>query len=172
MRFIISFPRRGKLLSFWLQVVAAILVGSSGLVAANPPSAQLASPVNGSFAVAPAVVALQATATDTDGTIQTVEFFTGTNSLSILSNAPFRFIWTNPPAGAYELTAVATDNDSLSVTSAVTALTILTNGSSVRVMPLGDSLTSGEGYLANLEYHGAYRIRLRQMDCQWILSAH
>ena len=85
----------------------------------RPPSVNLSTPANGAVFPAPANILIVASAFDSDGflTIQTVEFFEGTNSLGVTTNfptlnpiGPFFVRWTKVPAGAYELTAKATDD--------------------------------------------------------------
>jgi hypothetical protein len=85
----------------------------------RPPRVQLVNPPGGAVFPAPADILLVANAADEDGymTIQTVEFFEGTNSLGIRTNfptmnplGPFFLQWTNVPAGNYVLTAKATDD--------------------------------------------------------------
>jgi alpha-tubulin suppressor-like RCC1 family protein len=52
------------------------------------------------------------------------QFFEGTTSLGIVTNAPYNLIWSNAPDGSYALTAVAVGNSGLSSTSAVVNFTI------------------------------------------------
>jgi hypothetical protein len=85
----------------------------------QPPTVQIFTPTDGESFVAPANIFIAAQAQDLDGylTIQFVEFFAGSMSLSIRTNyptldptGPFKLYWTNVPAGEYVLTAKATDN--------------------------------------------------------------
>ncbi|MBI3878789.1 MAG: tandem-95 repeat protein [Verrucomicrobia bacterium] len=126
--------------------------------AGAPPSVALTSPLHGAYAVAPATVRFTATASDSDGSVTNVEFYSGTNKLASVTNAPYQFAWTGVAAGSYSLTAVARDNSGLATTSAVASITVLTNGSAIKVMPLGDSITEGGGFSS--PYPGAYRVRL------------
>ncbi|MBI3880830.1 MAG: tandem-95 repeat protein [Verrucomicrobia bacterium] len=123
--------------------------------AANaPPSVRLTSPLHGAFATIPARLSLVASASDSDGSVTKVEFYDGTNQVAAVTNAPFAFSWTNASAGNHDLTAVATDNGGLSTTSAAASVSVLTNGATVKVMPLGDSITDG------FTSPGGYRVRL------------
>lgn len=76
-------------------------------------------------------IALTADAFDPDGTIARVEFFDGTNKLTELTNAPYSFLWTNPPLGIHPLTARAWDNLGTNKTSAVVTVFVVTTGGSV-----------------------------------------
>ena len=90
-----------------------------------PPTVSLTSPPNGSTFTAPASITLTATAADSDGTIQKVEFFHGgTNLIATVTTAPYTFPWTGVPQGSYVLTAVATDNQTVATTSAPVNVTV------------------------------------------------
>lgn len=75
-----------------------------------PPSVQLISPESGSDHVAPANLSLIAQASDSDGSIASVDFYNGETLLASATTAPYAFDWTNVPAGSYEITARATDD--------------------------------------------------------------
>jgi hypothetical protein len=55
-------------------------------------------------------VAINATATDTDGSIVKVEFFDGTTKLGEDTTSPYSFSWTPATSGSHTIKAVATDN--------------------------------------------------------------
>src|SRR5205814_1879070 len=76
------------------------------------PIVQWLSPANQSILQEPQPVTLQAAASDLDGTVVRVEFRDGTNSLGVVSNAPYNLVWSNPTAGTHILSAVATDDQS------------------------------------------------------------
>ena len=85
----------------------------------SPPTVSMTSPANGANFNAPASMTLTATASDSDGTIQKVDFYYGgTNLITTVTTPPYTFNWTNVPQGSYTLTAVATDNQNASTTSA------------------------------------------------------
>ncbi|MHB9130668.1 MAG: Ig-like domain-containing protein [Armatimonadota bacterium] len=78
----------------------------------NPPWVDITSPANGTvYATPPATVTLTASATDTDGTIDRVEFYHGETLLGTATTAPYSYTWTEVPAGSYTLTAKAYDNE-------------------------------------------------------------
>lgn len=68
-------------------------------------------------------VLLEATASDSDGTITKVEFFAGATKLGEKTSAPWTFNW-QPANGTYSLTARATDNDNASTTSTARSITV------------------------------------------------
>jgi RHS repeat-associated protein len=90
-----------------------------------PPTASLTSPTSGATFTAPASIQLTATASDSDGTIQKVEFFHGgTNLIATITTAPYTFAWTGVAQGSYTLTAVATDNLNATTTSAPVTIAV------------------------------------------------
>jgi glucose/arabinose dehydrogenase/type 1 glutamine amidotransferase len=84
----------------------------------NPPSVTLTAPPANAVFSTTTPITFSATASDQDGTIRKVEFFQNGNLLATVSNAPFKFTWTNAPADNYLLVARATDNVGNSTTSA------------------------------------------------------
>jgi RHS repeat-associated protein len=79
---------------------------------------------NQSSQTAPAVVTLNATATDSDGTIAKVEFYNGATLLGTATQEPYSFVWNDVAAGTYTLTARATDNLGLVKTSPASVITV------------------------------------------------
>lgn len=98
----------------------------------RPPAVEIVMPQDGATFPAPADIWISAHASDSDGFVRTVEFFAGNNSLGITTNNPmagnpinpFMVHWTNVPAGQYELTAVATDDDGAATRSRGVRITV------------------------------------------------
>ncbi len=82
------------------------------------PSVSLTNPVNNDT-ISGTTVTIEATASDTDGSVTNVQFYSGNTLLGGDATAPYSFAWSNVFPGAYVLKAVATDDDGLSTTSAV-----------------------------------------------------
>ena len=76
----------------------------------QPPASSLTAPGAGAVYTAPALVAITANASDTDGTVTMVEFYAGATLIGSDATAPYSMSWNNVPAGLYALTAVARDN--------------------------------------------------------------
>ena len=89
------------------------------------PGVALTSPVNNATFTAPATIALTASASDTDGSVSIVEFYTGATKIGERTASPYTITWSNVTAGAYSLVAKATDNLGATTTSA--AITIQVN---------------------------------------------
>ena len=103
---------------------AVVTIAESGLVTNPPPRVRIVSPEGGRKFAAPANIQIVARADDSNGTVSTVEFFEGTNSLGVTTNmtainplGPFVLVWSNVVAGEYSLTARATDDQGASSTS-------------------------------------------------------
>jgi beta-glucanase (GH16 family) len=75
----------------------------------NLPTVAITSPLPGSSLPAGDIV-INATASDSDGTITTVEFRNGTTLLGADTTAPYSFTWAAVPAGCATITAKAIDN--------------------------------------------------------------
>jgi hypothetical protein len=80
------------------------------VIANNAPTVTLTTPTNGAIFTQPANITLTATASDSDGTIQSVQFLNGATVLNTDAASPYSFNWTNVAAGTYTITALATDN--------------------------------------------------------------
>ena len=82
------------------------------------PSVSITAPANGAAFTAPVTVDITASASDSDGTVASVQFFANGSALATDTTSPFSFAWSSMPGGTYTLTAVATDNQGLTATSA------------------------------------------------------
>jgi hypothetical protein len=85
----------------------------------NPPVAAITNPANNSVFRTGANIGIGASASESGGTISQVQFFQGATSLGVVTSAPYTMTWSNVAAGAYALTARATDSHGLVVTSSV-----------------------------------------------------
>ena len=94
------------------------------IIVDDPPVVTLTAPTNGAVFPAGSSVSMGASAVDDDGTVTQVQFFRGTTSLGVVSNAPYNVTWSNAAAGVYALTARAKDNHGLISTSAVVSVII------------------------------------------------
>jgi hypothetical protein len=81
----------------------------SGYTTPKSATVILTSPANGTIFSEGGNVALTASATDTSGTINRVDFYAGSTKIGSDSVAPFAITWTNPDPGSYTLSAKAVD---------------------------------------------------------------
>jgi O-glycosyl hydrolase len=70
-------------------------------------SVQITNPVNGAQFNGPANIPIQAAASTVAGSINQVEFFSGTNDLGGSRSPPYGITWSNVPPGQYMVTAQA-----------------------------------------------------------------
>jgi len=88
------------------------------------PAVSITSPASGATFTVPANIAIDATATDSDGTISKVELFNGSTLLGTQLASPYNFNWNNVLPGSYTLTARATDNAGGVTTSSPINITV------------------------------------------------
>lgn len=139
-------------------------VEAYGVAGGNlPPSVTLTGPANGASFTAPATINFTADASDSDGSVASVEFFANGLSVGSDTTSPYAFSWANVPAGTYVLTAVATDN--LGTSSPSASATVTVNGAggrtNVAAAASGATVTAssvyGAGYPAAAAINGDRR---------------
>ena len=94
----------------------------------SPPVVSLTAPANGASYVAQATIPMSATASDPDGSISKVDFYSSSSPstpLGTTTTSPFNYTWTNVGAASYTLTAKATDNQGAAVTSSGIGVTVV-----------------------------------------------
>ncbi len=104
-----------------------VTVSGSGGGGNVPPTVNLTAPSSGASFTAPANITLNATASDSDGTINRVEFYQGATLIgttTTATNGVYSFAWNNVAAGNYTLTARAYDNANAPTTSNSVAVTV------------------------------------------------
>ncbi|MBI4027689.1 MAG: HYR domain-containing protein, partial [Verrucomicrobia bacterium] len=92
-----------------------------------PPSISISYPTEGSVAPAGGLVNIGVSATDTDGQVVKVEYFSGqsppgegdngSTKIGESTKVPFSFAWIGVAPGSHTITAKATDNDGVATTS-------------------------------------------------------
>jgi len=122
-------------------------IGPCGGTSNNSPTVSITSPTGGASFTAPATVTLNATATDSDGTVARVEFFSGSTKVGEDTSSPYSYTWNNVQAGSYTVTAVATDNAGATATSAAVVFTVSTAGNTAPVASIS-SPASGSTFTA------------------------
>jgi titin len=90
----------------------------------SPPTVTLTSPAEGATFLEPATITVTADASDADGTVSEVNFYSGTTLIGTDSSSAFSITWNNVAAGNYTLTAIATDNLGLMTTSVPVHITV------------------------------------------------
>ena len=124
----------------------------------DPPVVSITSPTSGSTLTRSIPVVLQATATDSDGTITGVEFFA--NGIVVGADAtgpnPYSVSWTPAVTGTYVLTAVATDDSGSARASAPVTVTVSPPPGTVNVAlaAYGAVVTASSTYTAKYPASG------------------
>ena len=90
----------------------------------SAPAVLIAAPADGASFNLPAVIRISATATDSDGRIARVDFYSGGNLLGTDATEPFEFVWRSAGPGSHVLTAVARDDRGATVVSPPRAVTV------------------------------------------------
>jgi hypothetical protein len=107
----------------------------------NLPTVSITSPANNTTVTAPATVSLNATASDTDGTITKVEFFKDGVKQGQDTSSPYSLSLNLTTPGDYTLTAIATDSSGGTRTSAAVVISVLTQANDVPVADAGEDQT-------------------------------
>ena len=103
---------------------------------------------------APANIVLTASASDTDGSIVKVDFYSGAALIGSSAVAPYSATWNNVGPGAYSLTAKATDNVGGVTTSTTVAITVASNALPTVAMT---APTSGSEFLRPRRFRSPQR---------------
>jgi hypothetical protein len=88
------------------------------------PAVALTAPSDGAVFPAPADIVVSADASDSDGSVAEVAFFSDGAPIGTDSTAPYSITWTTATPGAHILTAVATDNLGAATTSTPVDITV------------------------------------------------
>ena len=88
------------------------------------PTVSVTAPANGATFVAPANITVNASATDSDGSISKVDFYAGTALIGTATTAPYSVQWNSVTAGSYSLKAVATDDRGATTVSSANSIVV------------------------------------------------
>ncbi len=90
---------------------AITVAGYRSTNAINPyPDVNITSPVNGTSYIYGSPITITANATDTNGTITQVDFYSDSTYLGSSTTSPYTFVWSLPTLSNHLLTAWATDS--------------------------------------------------------------
>jgi subtilisin family serine protease len=132
--------------------VAEIEAYSVGGSANVPPTVTLTAPAGGTTYTAPATINFAATAADTDGSVAGVAFYANGSLVGTDTTNPYTFGWTPVSAGAYTLTAIATDNVGATTTSNAVNVTVNPAGGPLNVALASNGATAS----ASSTFSGGY----------------
>lgn len=115
------------------------------------PTVNITAPVAGSTALTGDVVTISANAADlggVGGAISKVEFFVGGVSIGVDNSEPYSVDWTPATVGSKSITAVATDNEGASTTSA--AVSVSVSAPAANIKPTVSISTPSNGTSVNI----------------------
>ncbi len=142
------------------------LVGECG--GTNPPgnvapTVSITNPTNGQSFAAGSTITINANASDTDGNVTKVEFFSNGTKLGEDTTSPYSYSWSSVSTGNYTLTAKATDN--ANATGDATAVNISVGSTTP---PPGGDLPKRllVGYWHNFD-NGSSIPKLRDVSDKW-----
>lgn len=101
----------------------------------QPPVVSISSPTKSTSFVTPATITIDANASDSDGSVTQVEFYSGTSKLGEITTIPYSYTWKEVPAGTYSITAAATDNKGLRTVSAAVTVVVEKSATAVNQLP-------------------------------------
>ncbi|MGD0756230.1 MAG: Ig-like domain-containing protein [Bacteroidales bacterium] len=93
----------------------------------QPPFVEISNPLKGNMYITNSTITIDAVATDPDGTIIKVEFYSGKTKLVELTSPPYSYTWKDVTPGTYSITAVATDNLNATTTSSAIEFEVVSN---------------------------------------------
>jgi chitinase len=85
----------------------------------TPPTVTVTNPAPGAIFAAPANVTIQASASDSGGSVTNVQFLVDSTSLGNDTTAPYSAVANSLTAGSHTLFAIATDNNGATATNSV-----------------------------------------------------
>jgi uncharacterized repeat protein (TIGR02059 family) len=122
----------GQAVSFTAQSV----INNCSLIANQSPSVKISSPTKSTSFISPATITIDAIASDSDGTISKVEFYSGSNKLGERTLVPYSYTWKDVTEGTYSITVVATDNLNAKTVSDVVSVIVEKSGTTINQLPI------------------------------------
>ena len=119
------------------------VINNCSLVENLPPVISITSPTKSTSYTAPVNITIDASASDPDGSVVKIEFFSGTLKLGEITSNPYSFTWKNVIEGTYSITATATDNLNSKTVSAPVTVVVEKSASSVNQLPIVNVKTQG-----------------------------
>lgn len=120
------------------SLAAQSAINNCSPIANQPPQVTITSPTKSLTVVEPANITVEATATDTDGFIARVEFFSSNTKLGEATTTPYSYTWKNVLAGTYTIFAIATDNSGSKTISEAATIIVEKSAQTVNQLPVID----------------------------------
>ena len=156
--------------------LSAIASDNNGLKATNsvtiivdtPPTVTITNPMNNVTLSAPANLTIQATVSDSDGTVTNVQFLIGQVVLTNKTTAPFSATTNNLAAGSYTFSAVASDNLGVKNTNAVTISVVTPVQTTLGGLQSLNSTNFQFSYAANVGLSYVVQLTTNLAPANWI----
>ena len=105
------------------SITSQNVINNCSPVTNQPPLVTITSPTKSLTFTEPATITVEATASDADGSVVKVEFYSSNSKFGEATSLPYSYAWKNVTAGTYTIYAIATDNSgSKTVSEAVTVI--------------------------------------------------
>jgi hypothetical protein len=118
------------------SMTAQSVTNNLALPANQPPVVTISSPTKSAAFISPATITIDAAAADPDGSINKVEFFSGSTKLGEKTETPYSYTWKEVSEGTYTLIAVATDNSNSKTTSAAVSVVVEKAAVAINQVPI------------------------------------
>lgn len=130
-------------------VLATMWPSVTTLVVNQAPTVEVVTPATCPLLVPGGELAVDATASDADGSIARVDFYADGTLIGSDASAPYQVSWQNVPAGAHCLHAVAIDNGGATTTSTSTCVTTESGAYDVQELPPPPGTDKTNGHAIN-----------------------
>ena len=129
---------------------AVVTSAAIAVAVTNPITVAITNPLNKGRFQPLTSLDLSADATDSNGVITQVAYYNGSTLIGASTVAPYNVVWNNVDYGNYNLTAIATDNQGITKTSALIKITVDTSPVVNLIAPAPGATYAAPGTL-NLE---------------------
>jgi plastocyanin len=140
-------------------------------VANQPPAVTITNPASGAVLSAPASVTIQASASDSDGTVTNVQFLVGATVLANITTAPFSAVTNNLAAGSYTFSAVASDNFGATATNSTTISVVTPVQTALNALQFLNATNFQFSYAANVGLSYVVQLSTNLASAGWIALA-
>ncbi|HEY8399793.1 MAG TPA: Ig-like domain-containing protein, partial [Cytophagaceae bacterium] len=156
-----------------VTISAPVTVVVEAVVENQVPIVSITSPANNTVHTAPATITINATATDSDGSVVLVEFYNGTQKIGEDASSPYSITWSDVVAGTYTITAKAIDDDgdfAVSTPVTITVENVVGNVNLALQKPVYVSSIENGAFAAPYAVDGIMNTRWSSQfsDPQWI----
>jgi regulation of enolase protein 1 (concanavalin A-like superfamily) len=101
----------------------------------QPPTVSIDSPSDGATYSPGSDITIEASASDSDGSVSRVDFYANGTLIGSSTAVPYSTVWHNPPPATYTLNVIATDNQGAQTKSA--SITVTMTGGTSAGLPAG-----------------------------------